>query len=159
MAGKLLSLRRDERGTSIIEFAFVAPILALFVMGLVDLSRGVAARASLDQAAYRTLERVTIGGSAAAAQTDYSYLATEAATAAGVPVTNVTVDNWLECNGTRQTDYDSTCPTGQMSSRYVQITIRSSFTPTFSYGPLGRSFYQNVNGSVAITAVHAVRIA
>ena len=42
---KLLpSLFRDERGTSIIELALVAPLLATLVIGMSDLSRGYSAK-------------------------------------------------------------------------------------------------------------------
>jgi Flp pilus assembly protein TadG len=151
---RLRSLGTDQAGLSMIELGICLPFLCLMILGVVDLSMGVAGRVSLEQAAYRTLERATVGG----VQSDYSNLQAEAATAANVPVGNVTVDNWLECNGTRQATIEAGCPQGQMASRYVQITIRSTYHPFFSLGPLGRAFYQSADGNVPIVAVAAVRV-
>lgn len=147
------ALLGDVRGTSVLELALVAPFLCLMLAGMIDLAMGFSARLSLEQAAYRTLERVTVGGT----QGDYSYLRSEAATAAQVPEDQVTVENWLECNRVRQQDYEASCPPGQMTSRYIQITIRSTYRPSFGWGPLGQRFGQAPDGTIAINAVAAVR--
>lgn len=149
-----LGLVGDCRGTSVLELALVAPVLCLMLAGIIDLSMGFSSRLTLEQAAYRALERVTVGGS----RDDYSYLRTEAATAAQVPEDQVTVTNWLECNQARQADYDATCQPGQMTSRYVQITIRSTYRPSFGWGPLGERFGQAADGTIPIVAVAAVRV-
>ncbi|HEV2865940.1 MAG TPA: TadE family protein [Allosphingosinicella sp.] len=145
--GRLLALGRDEGGASVIEFALFAPILAVMVMGVSDLSMGYSRKLTLESAAFRSLEKVAVGS----VQTDYQFLKAEAAAGAGVPQSNVTVDNWLECDRVRQTDFTGTCPTGQMTSRYVQVTINSTYTPRFNYGPLGGS-------PVPISASAALRI-
>lgn len=146
-------LRRDERGASAIEFALFAPILAMLVMGITDISMGYSRKLTLEAAAYRTLERVEVG----TVQTDYSSLRPEAASAAGVPVENVTVDTWLECDNTRQADFNGNCNSGQMIARYVQINIRATFTPSFDYGPLAGRF-RSSNGNVPLTASASLRI-
>jgi Flp pilus assembly protein TadG len=148
-------LRDCRRGASLIEFGLALPVLCFLVMGMADLATGISARFSLEQAAYRTLEKVTVGSS----QTDYSYLAAEAATAASVPVSNVTVNSWRECNQVRQTVFDGTCPTGQMTSSYVQIVIVSAYHPFFQYGPLGTTFgARQSDGNIPISGSAAVRI-
>ena len=146
-------LGRDERGSSMIEFALFAPILAVMVMGITDVSMGFSRKLTLEQAAYRSLERVAVGS----VQSDYTYLRPEAAAAAGVPLANVTVDSWLECDGTRQTDFNGSCPETQMISRYVRISITGSFEPTFNYGPLARGL-AGADGNVPIAASAALRI-
>jgi len=150
LAGRL---GRDERGSSMIEFALFAPLLAVMVMGITDVSMGFSRKLTLEQAAYRSLERVAVGS----VQSDYSYLRPEAAAAAGVPLANVAVDSWLECDGTRQTDFNGSCPETQMISRYVRISITGSFEPTFNYGPLARNFAGD-DGNVPIAASAALRI-
>jgi Flp pilus assembly protein TadG len=149
---RLRSLGRDQRGASVIEFALFAPVLAMMVMGISDIAMGYSRKLVLEGAAYRALEKVAVGS----AQTDYSALRTEAATAAGVPESAVTVDNWLACNGTRQTDFVGVCPAGEEIARYVQVNITSSYTPRFNYGPLyqGRA----VNGVVPISVSTSLRI-
>ena len=125
---RTLTLSRDERGASIIELALVAPVLASMLIGMVDLSRAYSYKLKLEQAAQRAIEKVQ------AYQTTtrtYSTLQTEAANAAGVPASNVTIDYWLECNGTRASSYDSTCTSGQTYGRWVSVTVQGTFTPMF----------------------------
>ena len=71
-------------------------------------------------------------------ESTYSTLKTEAGSAARaagfttVADTDVVLDFWLECNGTRQTVYDSVCPSGQTTARWVTVDIPATFTPMFS---------------------------
>jgi Flp pilus assembly protein TadG len=122
-------IRRDDRGTAVIEMGLAAPILAVLLIGMVDLSRGYSAKLQLTQAAQRSIEKIMQGTQNT---TVFQALKTEAATAAGVPEANVTVDWWLECNGTRQTNYDTTCPSGQNFARYLNVRITKNFKPMFN---------------------------
>lgn len=144
-----------RRGVSLLEFGLVLPVLCFLVMGMADLATGISARFSLEQAAYRTLEKVSVGST----QTDYSYLAAEVATAASVPVSNVTINSWRECNQARQAVFNGTCPSGQMTSSYVQIVVVSTYRPFFQYGPLGTAFgARRSDGSVPISGSASVRM-
>src|SRR6266550_2771978 len=108
MTRKIFALIRDSRGTSIIEMALVAPFLATLVIGMVDLSRAYSTKVQLTQAAQRAIEKAMQGKKETSL---YDTLQSEGATAAGVATSDVTVDYWLECNGTRQATYDNTvCP-------------------------------------------------
>ena len=147
-------LRRDVRGASVVEFALFAPILAMMVMGISDFAMGYSAKLKAEGAIYRALEKVQVG----TVQTDYQYLKAEVATAAGVPQSAVTVDNWLECTNasgtrTRQTNFTDICAAGQTPSRYVTVSVSTSYTPRFSYGPL-----VTTNGTVPISAASTLRI-
>jgi Flp pilus assembly protein TadG len=148
----LRRLRRDRRGVSVIEFGFAAPLLMLFILGIIDGARAISAKLTIDQAAYRALEKVTVG----TVQTDYTFAQTEAATAAGVPASQVTVTTWLECDGTRQANFTDSCTGTQQITRYVQIAITKTFVPSFGYGKwfLGADASGNVNMSTSA----AVRI-
>ena len=146
-------LRDDASGASVIEFGLFAPILALMVMGISDVAMGYSAKLQVEQAAYRALEKVAVG----TVQSDYQYLRNEAASAdgsGGIQASDVTVDNWLECDRVRQASFTALCPTGQDTARYVRITINWSYTPKFSYGPL----VGNSSGVVPISASAALRI-
>jgi Flp pilus assembly protein TadG len=72
-----------------LEFGLFFPFLALMLLGTIDLARGLAVKFGLDQATQRTIELATLGNRPLA---DYSFLRAEAATAAGVPVAQVTLD-------------------------------------------------------------------
>ena len=58
MPGILQRLRRDQRGTAIIELALVAPILAVLIMGAVDVGGAFSRRLALEQGAQRAVEKV-----------------------------------------------------------------------------------------------------
>ena len=124
----LLQLWRDERGTSLIELAIAAPILAVLTAGMIDLSEGFSQKLRLEQAAQRAIEKVMNGR---ADTTTINALKTEAANTAGVPESNVTTDFWLECNNTRAANYNSSCASGQTQARYLSVRITKGYTPFF----------------------------
>ena len=129
------NLARDERGASIIEMALLLPVLSTLVIGVVDLSRAYSQKLLLEQAAYRAIEKVQQYQST---ESTYNTLQTEvvsAATSAGftdVTSANVTIDYWLECNGARATNYDSTCSSGQTYARWISVDVTHNFTPLFA---------------------------
>lgn len=143
MTRLLRSLGRDERGASIIEMGMVMPVMATLLIGMVDISRAYSAKLQLEQSAQRAIEKVM------QYQTDTSTYATlylEAATAAGVPTSDVDVDFWLECNGTRQSDYNTSCTPGQVQARYITVTVEKDFVPMF-----GTRFFPGANGDGSYT--------
>lgn len=132
---KLKSIVRDEGGASIIEMGLMLPILASLLIGFVDISRAYSAKLQLEQAAYRAIENVQQYNTT---ESTYNTLKSEAATAAnssgfsGVTASDVTVDYWLECNGTRAASYDSTCTTGQTYARFITVDVSAKFNPVFA---------------------------
>jgi Flp pilus assembly protein TadG len=128
-------LARDERGASIIEMAMAIPVLASLLIGMVDISRAYSAKLQLEQSAYRAIEKVQ---QYQATESTYTTLQTEAGTAAraagfsNVADSDVVIDYWLECNGTRQSNYDTVCGSGQTYARWVTVDIPGTFTPMFS---------------------------
>ena len=146
----LQGLRRDRRGASILELGLVLPVIMVVLLGLIDVASLYSARMSLQQAAARALERVQVGNS----RSDFSFVRAEAAAAAGVPESQVTVETWLECNQVRQPASTTDCATGQQRARYVQVTIASTYDSYFRYSPLGA---RNANGNVPMTAQSSVR--
>ncbi len=135
MIRHLTPLARDERGASIIEMALALPVFASLLIGMVDISRAYSAKLQLEQAAARAVEKVQ---QYQASESTYDTLKTEAGTAAraagftNVADSDVVIDFWLECNGTRQTNYDTTCSSGQTYARWVTVDIPGTFTPMFS---------------------------
>jgi Flp pilus assembly protein TadG len=132
----LPALARDERGTSLIEFAFLAPFLAFLTMGIIDLSRGLAERFALQQAVNRGLElvqaRPAVAG-AKATDVDYTYVKTEAAAAAGVKPEQVTLTRWLECDGLEQAKVTDTCDPDDDVARYLRVRITKDFKGDFYF--------------------------
>jgi Flp pilus assembly protein TadG len=122
-------LLRDERGASIIELALVLPFFATMIVGVTDISRAYSTKLQLEQSAYRAIEKVQQYRST---ESTFSTLQSEAATAAGVATSQVAVDFWLECDGTRQASYDSTCSSGQTTGRWITVDISKTYTPMFA---------------------------
>ena len=143
MIAFIRSLARDERGASIIEMAMVAPVLATLLVGMVDISRAYSAKLQLEQAAQRSIEKVQ---QYRTTSSTFSTLQTEAATAAGVPTTDVVVDFWLECDGARQASYATVCPSTQNRVRYITVSIVKKFSPMF-----GTRFFPGANSDGTYT--------
>lgn len=153
-------LRTDERGTSVVELALVAPILAVLTIGMIDLSNGFSEKLRLEQAAQGSVERVmngraVISASAGRNTTTMDALKAEAATAANVPLANVTTDFWLECNGTRAANYYGSppCATGQTLARYMSVSITRTYTPFFAY-----KFHSRAVNNYTLSGAATVRI-
>lgn len=142
-------IARDERGVAIIEMAIVAPILALVVVGMVDISNGYSKKIHLEQAAQRTVERAEQN---ALGSTMRDTLKAEAAKAAGVEPDKVMVDSWLECGGLRALDEGSVCPDGEVQARYLNVSIKDSYKPIFALGFAGAT-----NGVYVLTGSAGVR--
>jgi Flp pilus assembly pilin Flp len=137
---KLRSCLKDERGVSAIEFAFLAPILATLILGIIDLSTGLSHRFTLQQALNRSLEMVQANRVQTGPQggtLDYSFLRQEVATAADVPLADVTLTNWRECDGARQSTPEGICPDVPATAttparpadtaRYLELTVTKEF--------------------------------
>jgi Flp pilus assembly protein TadG len=145
-------LLRCERGNSFVEMALAAPFLAALLLGMIDISRGVAAKIALVQAAQRTVELVQRSGFKIV---DISTLETEAETAAGSG-SNATVTGWLECgSSTTRLSWTASCATGEAYSRHMDVTITRPFTPLF-----GTRFFpgSNPDGTFTIRALAGVRV-
>lgn len=160
-AGPAAPLRADDRGVTLVEFGLFFPVLALLLLGTIDLGRGLATKFALEQAAQRTIELATLGSTAT--RTDYTFLEDEAASAAGVPAEQVTLDQWLECTAgdgtvTRAESFNSVCPTGEQSARYVSISIYDDYVPNFGSIPYLGSLATNADGSMRLTADAGVRV-
>ncbi len=155
-AGRTLS--RDQRGASIIEFAIAAPVFALLVVGIGDLARGFSDKFVLQQVVNRTLQRAQTGSN----NDHYGFLETVAETAAadaGIEGAEVVLNSWVQC-GDEETKYDwdfSCAGVGDdlEVSRYVQLTITSSFTPAFNAIQFPG---MNDDGEVPISATAALRV-
>jgi Flp pilus assembly protein TadG len=126
------SLARDERAAAIVELALIMPFFAAMVVGVADITRAYSAKLKLEQAAYRSIEKVQQYRDTTSTFSTISTEATTAATAAGFTSPVVTIDYWLECNGSRQTNYNTTCSSGQTENRWIQVDIAANFTPMFA---------------------------
>jgi Flp pilus assembly protein TadG len=78
--------RQDERGAAVVEFALVAPLLLLMVLGIAEFGRAYYVQATLSQAAREGVRVMALKNDPAGAITK-----TKAAAAPMLTLTNVTV--------------------------------------------------------------------
>lgn len=163
MRHDLLKLARDDRGTSIIELGLLAPILATLVIGMTDISMAFSEKLKLEQVAQRAIEKAMQGMQGDDSTDIFNTLKAEAAAAAGVSESAVTVRYWLECNGvsqntsasTMQADYEKVCAnSSQVYSRHLNVSIQKNFTPTFSVRWLG----SNSDGTFTLSGEAGMRV-
>ena len=162
MSRDLFKLARDERGTSIIELALIAPLLAALVIGMTDISLAVSEKLELEQAAQRSIEKAMQGMQGDESTGIFAGLKAEAAAAAGVPESNVTVRYWLECNGVSQNtnpttmvaDYEKVCPSTQVYSRHLNVSVTKTYTPHFRVRWLG----SNTDGTFTLAGEAGLRV-
>lgn len=140
----------DRRGIAATEFALIAPIFAMLMIGMINFSMGFSRKLELEQAANRAIEKVM---QTTVTDTVVATLAKEASDAAKVPIENVTVDFWLECNGTRQAVYDSVCPGGQSFYRYLSVKLFANFQPVMT----GKFGGPNADGSFTLFGDAGIR--
>ena len=157
MMRRLTSLARSESGNSIVKMGVVAPILATLLIGMVDLSRAYSNKLQLEQIAQRTIEKVQ--------NTDYAEtdayktaLKAEAAEAAGVTASAVTVTSWMECNndGVKLAFSSSCTDSSAPFGRYVEVSIQRVYTPMFKVKFGGQNM--NANGTYNLKGKAGVRI-
>jgi len=138
MTRNWLSLRADKRGAAIIELAFVAPVIALMTVGVVDLSNGFGRKLRLEQAAQRSIEKVmqttgvlSVEGTITQ-EAICQYNGTNAngsCKTAPLTAANVVVTHRLECAGVLSSAAD--CIDDDVESRWLQVKVMDNYTPMF----------------------------
>jgi Flp pilus assembly protein TadG len=157
MMERVKSLALDERGNSFVEMAFIVPLLATLFVGMVDISRAVSLDLQLEQATQHTIERIQAIGTQYKTTNNSIYQA-DAAAAAGVNTSDVTVTSWLECNNDGvKLNYDTgVCGSSSAPyARYVTVSAQTKFWPLF-----GTQFFPGANsdGSFTLHSTAGVRI-
>jgi Flp pilus assembly protein TadG len=173
---KKLRLKRDERGAAVIELALVAPVLALMVIGIVDMSNAFSRKLALEQGAQRAIERImqTTGNDTventlkAEVQCQVNGTVSNSTSCKSTPValSDVTVTYKLECTSsggaiTVQTSTDPaafdllTCGNGGVftEARYIEVVVNDKYTPMF---PVHFSFI-NADGTYHLSATAGMR--
>ena len=162
MIWKLIKLARDDSAAVLIELALAAPVLALMVMGISDISVAFSKRLELEQAAQRAIEKVmqTTGEKTPEdtikAEAVCQYNGTNSdGSCKTAPITEgqVIVEYTLTCNNVAQA-YDTDCIAGQTEYRYIQATVSDTYTPMF---PI--HFGTGADGKYSLEARAGVRVA
>lgn len=147
------AIRKDAHGTSTIELALIFPIGLMLVLGAIDSSLAFAEKLRVEAAASRAVEQIT---AFSRVKTDYTASQAEAAAAANVDASDVTVTYWLECNNVVQSSFTGSCANAtDQIARFVKVSIRGKFTPAVNYGNF---LTTDANGFVRVVGDASVRI-
>ncbi|MFN3944210.1 MAG: TadE/TadG family type IV pilus assembly protein [Allosphingosinicella sp.] len=148
-------LGRDARGTSVVEFGLLLPIIFVMLVGTIDMARAFASRLALEQAVHRTIEMAAVG----VVGSDYEFLRAEAAQAADVPEAQVRLRQWTRCGTeTAERAFEHDCGAAE-GARYIAIEVWKSHMPSFSFGYLSKLFKgAQPDGSIRFTAVSSLRV-
>jgi len=140
-------LARNDRGAAIIELALIAPVLALGVIGIVDISNAYSRKLAFEQGAQRAIEKImqttqdqTVDDTLKKeAVCQINGANTDGTCKSGVVSTSdVTVNYRLECTSGGTTtvytgvDAATDCSSNQKQAQYVSVTVTGTYTPMFS---------------------------
>lgn len=135
-------------GSVTIELALILPIFSTMLIGVVDVTTAFNRKLELEQAVQRSIERVM---QTTTDQTVEANIKAEAAQAAGIDESDVTVTYSQTCDGT-DTPPDDDCATGETAMRYTNVSATTTFTPLFPVARFGIT-----SGYFTLTAETGVR--
>src|SRR5437763_4981936 len=147
----LRQLLRNERAAAVIEMAMVAPVLALGVIGIVDVSNAYSRKLALEQGAQRAVEKImnTTENSTVEAtlinevqcQVNGSTTSGGTTTCNTSPTQAVTVNWRLDCTVGTTTTSQTTTSSGTYDgwvqacagtkAGYVQVNVTAKYSPLF----------------------------
>jgi Flp pilus assembly protein TadG len=169
MIGTLTRLARSERGAALVELAIVAPVLAVLIAGVSDISIAYGRKLEIEQAAQRAMEKVmqTTGADTPAdtikseacmqingsVTTTTNGVTTVTCAPGRISLADITAEYTLTCDGV-STPYTSDCTSGQTEVRYIETTVNDTYTPIF---PI--HFRTGSDGTYQLTATAGVRVA
>lgn len=138
------ALWRDRDGASVIELALALPFLMLLLVGMIDISHLVSNRIDVEQAAQRVTDYAL---AVRPPNANTTYLKTEASRVTDPNTDKVAVNIFLECDGVRQSSFNTICATGQDSARFVSVNIDRQVDFLFNWSSLTKLFGSQVMGS------------
>jgi Flp pilus assembly protein TadG len=170
----LVRLATDRRGAAIIELALVSPVLALTIIGIVDISNAYSHKLALEQGAQRSVELImqstkddTVEGSLKNEVVCQVNGVNGDGTCKTSPITasNVTVTFRLECkdsSGTiaSQTSTDAiafdalTCASNNTEARYIEVSVTNKYVPMF---PVHFAGFDSSDGGYRVSAKAGMR--
>jgi Flp pilus assembly protein TadG len=147
---RLQGLRRDKRGTTVIEVAIIAPVVIMMALGGFDVSKMVARQHEL-QAGAADAEQIVLAA-ASGTQTDTTTIKSVLANTLGIANDNshISVDKLFRC-GTASALQSSVCGSGSYQSTYLQVTFRDTYSPLWSQFGIGQPVSYQVQRLVQIS--------
>ena len=141
------SLASHQDGVAAIEFCLTLPIVLALTFGVYDVSRMISARIDYQQA-------VSEGAGLAIAQPPQittAPIVAAVASAAKVPTSQVSVGVELRCNDVTMPAGTTACASADDErARFVNISVRADFVPTWTHFALDRTINMRVTRTVRV---------
>jgi|SRR4051794_28626486 len=180
----MIRLFSSERGAAVIEMALVAPVLALGVIGIVDVSNAYSRKLALEQGSQRAVEKIMNTTEDASVETTLANevkcqvngSTTATTTSGGVTTTtttcntsstqNITVTWRVDCttggvttstSTTSSAAYDvlvAACTSPSTKAGYVQVTVTDKYSPLF---PIHFAAFNTSDSTYHLAATAGVR--
>jgi len=170
-------LLANERGAAVIEMAMVAPVLALGVIGIVDVSNAYSRKLALEQGAQRAVEKIMNTTDDTTVENtltnEVKCQVNGSATSGGVTTCNssstqaITVNWRLDCTvgGTTTSQSTTTSATydgyvtactalGGTKAGYVAVTVTDKYSPLF---PVHFAAFNTSDSTYHLTATAGLR--
>jgi Flp pilus assembly protein TadG len=171
-----MRLLANDRGAAVIEMAMIAPVLALGVIGIVDLSNAYSRKLALEQGVQRAVEKIANTTENTSVETTLANevkCQVNGSTTSGGTTTcntsatqNITVTWRLDCTtggtkvSTSTTDpatYDAlvaACTSPSIKAGYVQVTVTDKYSPMF---PIHFAAFNTGDSTYHLAATAGVR--
>ncbi|MFA6220374.1 MAG: TadE/TadG family type IV pilus assembly protein [Erythrobacter sp.] len=122
----LTALLRNRRGNATLELAFVTPVLLVMSLASVDVALGFVHRMTVQEQAqvgadyvFSKMEEIPLK----------SEIALEIHNATGVPLSDITVSSWIECDNVKK-PLESLCANaGEVLTEFLKIDVSGTYTP------------------------------
>ena len=148
-------LLNNRDGFGAMELGLALPFLLLLSLGMIDASHMISTKIDYEQAAQRTTDFALARRPTSSNTTNYEA---EARAASGLAADKIDVELFLECDGTKQDDFNTVCPSGQASARFISVEISNEVPTRFDWSAFGKLIgYEAFDSTVTVTGDSLVR--
>jgi Flp pilus assembly protein TadG len=142
-----------ERGNVLIEFALILPILALMLIGLIDLGRYGLQKASIAEGARQGVQYgvMAYSGATASDSTQSAYINATAQNSTGLTGVTATNNLFCECVAGTAVSCTTTCGTGTLK-RYITVSTSKPFTSILASGTINFGTFGSWTAPTSLSA-------
>ncbi len=149
MIRALRNLVSCDRGTAVIETAFLTPVLAMMAVGTFEAGTMVQKQQELQSAASEA--EAIILAAAAGSGVDSTSLKDMLATSTGLPKQDIVLAAKYRCNNSETlVDSPASCGSGQRAYEFVEATFTAQYTPTWVGFGIGSAFTYSVKRTIQV---------
>ena len=146
----LAELYLDERGSMMIESAFVIPVLGMLSLGGFEASQAVARNTEL-QSAMAEATAISLA-KMPRTQAEIDTIEDIVEDSSGLADEQVTISRSYRCNtDTTKTSDGTACAEGDLVSQFIDIKMKETYTPVWTHFGIG--------GKIDMTLTRSVQIA